>query len=176
MDIIETITADHDDTARLIETLDRIAGDDARTSEAMRLAFKLAVGLKTHAKAEERVLYEAMRSSTARLAEFALEGPYEHQVLDLMLDKLVVHRPGPELRAIVHVIRAQFEHHAREDEERVVLPAFRAAFSEEERAQLAHDFLDAKRRVQPQIERLVGAPARGTHDGRTGFHIHGHRR
>lgn len=175
MDIIEVITADHDDAATLIDTLEQLAGDDARTSEAMRLAFRLAVGLKTHAKAEERVLYEAMRSATTQLAEHALECPYEHQVLDLMLDKLVVHRPGPELRAILHVIKAQFELHARTEEEGIVLPAVRASFLDDERAQLAKDFLDAKERLQPQIERLVGAPARGTHDGRS-LHIHGHRR
>lgn len=176
MDIIEVITADHDETATLIEELEQLAADDSRTSEAMRIAVKLAVGLKTHAKAEERILYEAMRTSTPKLAELALEGPYEHQVLDLMLDKLAVHRPGPELRAILHVLRAQFEHHARVEEEAIMLPAVRLAFLDDERAQLARDFLDVKKRLQPQIERQVGAPARGTHDGRVSFHIHGHRR
>lgn len=176
MDIIEVITADHDEAAKLIEELEQLAADDSRTSEAMRLAVKLAVGLKTHAKAEERILYESMRTATPKLAELALEGPYEHQALDLMLDKLVVHRPGPELRAILHVIEAHFHHHARIDEESLMLPAIRAVFLDDERAQLARDFLDVKRRVQPQIERLVGAPARGTHDGRLSFHIHGHRR
>ena len=117
-----------------------------------------------------------MRTATPQLAELALEGPYEHQALDLMLDKLVVNRPGPELRAILHVTRSQFELHARNEEELIVLPAVGAAFLSEERAQLAREFVDAKRRLQPQIERLVGAPARGTHDGRSGFHIHGHRR
>jgi hypothetical protein len=175
MDIIEIITADHDAAASLIEILDQIAADDARTSEAMRLAFRLAVGLKTHAKAEERVLYEAMRTATPLLAELALEGPYEHQVLDLMLDKLVLHRPGPELRAILHVIKHQFELHARTEEEAIVLPAVRAAFRDGERAQLGQDFLELKVRMQPQIERLVGAPARGSHDGRS-LPIHGHRR
>ena len=176
MDIIEVITADHDETARLIEELEHLAADDSRTSEAMRIAARLAVGLKTHAKAEERILYESMRTATPQLSELALEGPYEHQALDLMLDKLAVHRPGPELRAILHVLKAQFEHHARIEEEQIMLPAVRLAFLDEERAQLARDFLDVKQRLQPQIERLVGAPARGTHDGRVSFHIHGHRR
>ncbi len=176
MDIIEVITADHDETANLIEQLAQLAADDSRTSEAMRIAVKLAVGLKTHARAEERILYEAMRTTTPQLSELALEGPYEHQALDLMLDKLVVHRPGPELRAILHVLQAQFEHHARIVEEGIVLPAVRAAVLDDERAQLARDFLDVKQRLQPRIERLVGAPARGTHDGRVSLHIHGHRR
>ena len=57
-----------------------------------------------------------------------------------------------------------------------MLPAVRAAVLDDERAQLARDFLDVKQRLQPRIERLVGAPARGTHDGRVSLHIHGHRR
>src|SRR6186713_2242560 len=88
MDIVEIIKADHDEVAALIDQLDQLAGDDARTSEAMRVAVRLAVRLKTHAKAEEKVLYEAMRTATPQLKELALEGPYEHQALDLMLDKL----------------------------------------------------------------------------------------
>lgn len=176
MDIIEVITADHDEHARLIAELAELAADDARTSEAMRIAVKLAVHLKTHAKAEERILYEALRTAPPPLAQLALEGPYEHQAVDLMLDKLVVHRPGPELRAILHVLEVQFEHHARVAEERIVLPAIRVAFLHDEREQLARDFLDFKERLQPQIERLVGAPARGSQDRRAGFHVHGHRR
>jgi len=176
MDIIEILTADHDDIALLIDELEQLASDDSRTSDAMRLAAKLAVAIKVHAKAEERVVDEAIRTATPQLAAHALEGPYEHQALDLMLDKLVLHRPGPELRAILHVVRLQFEQHARIEEEGIVLPAVRAAFPADERAQLAQDFFAAKQRMRPQIERLVGAPARGTHDGRTGFHIHGHRR
>lgn len=176
MDIIEVITADHDEAALLIDELEQLAADDSRTSDAMRIAATLAIGLKTHAKAEERVLYEAMRTATPMLAAHSLEGAYEHQALDLMLDKLAVHRPGPELCAILHVLKAQFDHHARVEEEGIMLPAVRVAFLDGERAQLAHDFIDAKQRLHAQIERLVGAPARGTHDGRVTFHIHGHRR
>jgi hypothetical protein len=176
MDIIEIITADHDDISLLIDELEQLAGNDARSSDAMRHAVKLAVAIKLHAKAEERIVDEAIKTATPQLAAHALEGPYEHQALDLMLDKLVLHRPGPELRAILHVIRVQFEQHARIEEEGIVLPALRAAFPVDERAQLATDFLATKQRMQAQIERLVGAPARASHDGRAGFHVHGHRR
>jgi hypothetical protein len=175
MDIIEAIKADHDEVAGLIEQLEAIAADDARTSEAMRLAVRLAIALKTHSKAEERILYEAMKTSTQELADLALEGPYEHQAIDLMLDKLLLHRPGRELKAILKVIKEQFDHHARNEEEHQVLPAVATAFLDDERLQLGEDFEIEKRRLKPQIERLVGPPMRGTMDGR-GFHIHGHRR
>lgn len=177
MDIIEAIKADHDEVANLIEQLEPLAADDARTSEAMRLVVRLAVAVRTHAKAEEKVLYEAMRTSTQELADLALEGPYEHQAIDLMLDKLLLQRPGRELRAILKVIKEQFGHHARNEEENQVLPAVARAFLDDERIQLGADFEAEKLRLKPQIERLVGPAVRGTHDGRhQGFHIHGHRR
>ena len=175
MDIIEVITSVHAAAAALFGELEGLALDDRRTSDAMHLVVRLTVALKVHCHAEEHVLYEAVRTSNRQLAELALEGPYEHQVLDMMLDKLVLHRPGPELLAILHVIKAQFEHHARREEELEMLPAIRAAVPDDERARLAQDLQDEKRRLRPQVERLVGAPARGAHDGR-GFHVHGHRR
>ncbi len=173
MDIIEVIQADHDEVAALFDALSQLAADDRRTNEGMRLAVRLAVALKTHARAEEKVLYEAIRTATVELSEFALEGPYEHQVLDVMIDKLVMQRPGCELKAILKVAREMFEHHARIEEEGRVLPLVKAAVSGVERAQLGDDMLAMKRRIRPQIERMVGPATRGTHDG---LHIHHTRR
>lgn len=173
MELIELITSDHDAAAELIRQLEELAGDDRRTSEAMRLAVKLAVTLKTHARAEEKVLYDALRTASPALSAYALTGAYEHQTLDLMLDKLVLHRPGPELAAILKVANELFEHHARIVEEGQVLPALAAVLSADERVQLGRDMASEKLRLQPQIERLVGAPARP--DVR-GLHIHAHRR
>lgn len=175
MDIIALVTADHDEVFAQIEQLEILVADDSRSSDAMRLAVKLAVTVKTHAKAEERVLYDAMRTSTDQLRERALEGPYAHQALDMMLDKLVLHRPGPELRAILKVCKGLFQQHARDEEEGAVLPALAAALPASQREQLGQAMHAEKLRLRPQIERLVGPAARGSHDGR-GFHIHAHRR
>src|SRR6187431_2885870 len=108
MDIIEVITTDHADALAKIRELDRLAADDARTSDAMRLAVRIAVAIKVHSKAEEKVLYEAMRTAPTPLPELALEGPHAHRAIDVTLDKLVLHRPGPELRAILHVVSGLF--------------------------------------------------------------------
>ena len=177
MDVIELVIADHDEAADLFEQLERLAADDARSNQAMRLVHQLAVSIKTHAKAEERILTDVMRSASPELAQLAREGPYEHQALDVMLDKLVLHRPGPELVAILHVAGRLFVQHARDEEEAVVLPALRTAVDPEERARLAHDFLVEKKRIRPGIERLVGAPARATGEARLRhLHVHLHHR
>ena len=174
MDIIEVITSDHDAAAGLFGALEDVALDDRRTSDAMHRVVRLAVALKVHCFAEEHVLYEAVRTANPQLAELALEGPYEHEALDLMLDKLVLHRPGPELRALLHVARHEFEHHARDDEERRMLPAVEAWFTEAERTKLGLDMLAEKRRIRPHVERLVGPPPRVREGG--GLRINHHLR
>lgn len=164
MDITELITADHDEAAQLFADLETLVLDDSQSSGAMLLAVRLAVAVKVHCHAEEKVVYAAMRTSGDELAALALEGPYEHQVLDLMLDKLVLHRPGPELRAILHVARFEFEHHARGDEEGLMLPALRRAFGTAERVQLGFDMMAEKRRMKAHIQRLVGPAPRNIGD------------
>lgn len=176
MDILELITADHDEVADLIDRLASIADAGARTREAMELARRLAVALKTHARAEERVLYEAIRAGSSDLALVALEEPHAHHALDVVLDKLVVQRPGRELAAILRVIERLFVQHARVDEEGEILPAIGAAILPEDRARLARDFLVEKRRIRPAIARLVGAPVRTSDPRGLHFHVHGHRR
>jgi len=97
MDIIDIITQDHDDIATRIDELEPIARTTRATSDAMRLVVKLAVAVKLHAKAEEGVLDPALRAATPQLAKLALEDRTSTRRFDLMLDKLVLHRPGPEL-------------------------------------------------------------------------------
>ncbi|MBL9020267.1 MAG: hemerythrin domain-containing protein [Myxococcales bacterium] len=173
MDIIKCIKADHDEAAALFGELARVAHDDRRTSDAMRLAVRLAVALKIHAHAEEKIVYEVMSGATPDLAAFSREGKYEHELLDLLLDRLLVQRPGPELVAILKVARHEFEHHARVEEEGELLPALAACLDPGRGLHLAHDFLYERRRIRPAIERLVGPAVRGTHDG---LRTHHHRR
>ncbi len=175
MDIFTCITGDHDEAAELFAELGGLARDDRRTSDAMRAAVRLAIALKIHARAEERVVYQAMQCDDPRLAAFAREGHHEHGAMDMLIDRLTAQRPGPELFAILKVARDQFEHHARHEEEAVILPLLAAQLTPTESLSLAQDFLHERRRIRPSIERLVGPAARGTHDGR-GFHISHHRR
>jgi hypothetical protein len=175
MDIFKCIKADHDEAADLFAALADLAADDQRTSDAMRIAVRLVIALKIHARAEERVVYPAMRSGGPRLVAFAREGHYEHGALDMLLDRLIAQRPGAELVAILKVARDQFEHHARHEEEAVILPLLAEQLTPTESLSLAHDFIHERRRIRPSIERLVGPAARGTHDGR-GIHISHHRR
>ena len=161
MTIVELIKRDHDEVADLFDRLVVLARNDLRVEECGRIAARLVAAVRIHARAEERVVYEVLRTSTAQLKAFALAGPHEHENLDTTLDKLLVRRPGDdEYRVIVKVARDLFEMHARDEEEADILPLMQTSLSEDELRTLAHDLLDEQARIRPQILRLVGAPLR----------------
>jgi len=60
---------------------------------------------------------------------------------------------------IVRVARDQFDVHARDDEEGVILPAMTRTMSARQLARLARDMLEEEARIRPYILRLVGIPA-----------------
>jgi len=159
MDVVDLIKRDHDEVADLFDHLVVLARDDRHADETARVACRLVALARIHARAEERVVYEALRSGP--LKTFALAGPHEHENLDTTLDKLLVRRAGDEeYRVIVKVARDLFEMHARDEEEAEMLPAMREALSVEELNALGRDMLAEQERIRPQILRLVGMPAR----------------
>jgi hypothetical protein len=154
MGICEVIAADHDEVTSLFDQLEPLAGDDARAAQAMRVAARLAIAVKTHALAEQRVLYEALRTAGDRLAACALEGPHEVHAVEVILDKLLTLRPGRELRAAVAVARRLFAQHAQHERDEL-LPALTAELPEDQRAQLGRDVLHEKQRVRPVVARQI---------------------
>lgn len=157
--LADVITRDLEEAIALFDELAPIAGDDRRTADTMRIATRLAISVKTHALAEQKVLHEALRTADHRLAAFSLESLYEHQALDIMLDKLLALRPGPELEAVVAVARRLFELH-REREYRLLLAWVDQALRPDEHYQLGRDLAAAKRWLRPKVERMIGSTSR----------------
>lgn len=161
MTIVELIKREHDEVADLFDHLVVLARDDRRIDEAARVATRLVAGIRVHSRAEERVVYEVLRTASAPLKAFALAGPHEHENLDTTLDKLLVRRAGDdEYRVIVKVARDLFESHARDEEEADILPLMMSTLSENELRTLAADMLAEEARIRPAVMRLVGMPAR----------------
>ena len=161
MTICDLIKRDHDEVADAFDHLVLAARDDRRVEECARIASRLVALVRIHARAEERVVYEALRSASAPLKGFALAGPHEHENLDTTLDKLLVRRPGDdEYRVIVKVARDLFEMHARDEEEAEILPLMASMLTEDELRTLASDMLEEQARIRPSVLRLAGMPAR----------------
>src|SRR5437764_598721 len=122
MDIVDLIRRDHDEISELFERVSELARDDRRSSGAVRACAQLIVAAHVHSRAEERVLYEVLKTCDGPLKAFALAGPHEHETFDITLDKLLVHRPSEELEVIVRVAHDLFVMHARDEEETDILP------------------------------------------------------
>ena len=75
--ICELIRREHDEVADLFDRLLVLSRDDRRVEECGRIAAWLVAVVRIHARAEERVVYEALRTH-AQLKAFALAGPHEH--------------------------------------------------------------------------------------------------
>ena len=160
MTILELVKRDHDELAELLDQLAVVARDGRAGRDLARTASRLVALAKIHARAEERVVYEVMRTRDPQLKAFALAGPHEHETLEITLDKLLVQSPGEEYGVIVRVARDLFEMHARDEEEAEILPLLAEAFSAEDLVTLADDLLAEQARIRPQVYRLVGIPAR----------------
>lgn len=159
MTVIELIKREHDEVADLFDHLVVLARDARRLDEAARIAARLVAVVRIHAMAEERVVYEALRTGPPALRAFALAGPHEHENLDTTLDKLLVRRAGEEeYGVIVKVARELFDMHARDEEEAEILPLMQQVMSEEELRTLAQDMIAEEARVRPQVLRICGMP------------------
>jgi hypothetical protein len=160
MTIVDLIKREHDEMADLFDHLLVLARDSRHAAEAVRVAARLVVAVRVHARAEETVFYEALRTRSPELKWFALGGPHEHENVDTTLDKLLVRRPGDdEYLVIVKVAHDLFEMHARDEEETEILPLAVQALTPEELTTLADDMRAEEARIRPGILRLVGMPA-----------------
>lgn len=159
MGIREQLESDRALVRSLFDEIGPLARDDRRTSDAMRLVIRLAIAIKTHALAEEKVIYRVIASAGGRLEELALEGPHAHRAVDVVLDKALALRPGADLRAALAVARRLFDHQA-DFEARELLPALLHALPASETEQLGRDLADEQARLRPLVSRIVGAPAR----------------
>jgi len=159
MKVEAVIASDHREIVDLFDDLAPLAGDDRRAAEAMRLTTKLAVALRTLGLAEEKVLYEVIRTASAQLAACALEGPHELHALDTVIERLLVLRPGPEFRAALAVARRMFDAHALHEATELI-PALAEALPADECEQLGRDFVTAKSRLRPQVARHISPLAR----------------
>ena len=91
----------------------------------------LAAELVVHERAEEQVLYPALKPH-AEARDLVLEGYQEHHVADLIVKELKgLSRDSERWGAKLKVLQENLEHHIQE-EERQMFPTARAVFSREE--------------------------------------------
>ena len=116
-DIVTLILEDHKPLKELIAVMK----DSEKSFVERKQAFmEFAPLLMTHAKSEEKALYEFMKSNP-KLREMAFEGDTEHSLADQLCEEIKRTRDQDLMSAQIKVLAESVEHHITE-EERDILP------------------------------------------------------
>ncbi|HEX4114066.1 MAG TPA: hemerythrin domain-containing protein [Stellaceae bacterium] len=145
-DILDTLKQEHEEVADLLEQL--VESESAASRRSLLKQIKAA--LVPHLRAEEKVVYDAIRALRGKEQQMdAAEGYFEHALGDRMLANLEkIDKPNsPEFSAGAKVLKELVEHHV-EEEEQNVWKDVRENFSDEERIEMNRKFEAAKTRVR----------------------------
>jgi hemerythrin superfamily protein len=144
-DILETLEMEHDEVQELLRRLTE--SDNAREQKSLVTRIKKA--LVPHARAEEKVVYDAVLLLKGKDAKVeGNEGYIEHSLADQTLKKLEkLPANTPEFKAMSKVLKELLEHHIKE-EESDIWAQVRDNFTHEQRARMDRDFKAAKKKIK----------------------------
>jgi hemerythrin superfamily protein len=145
-DILDTLKKEHDEVGDMLAKL--VESESA--SERRALVKKIKAALVPHIKAEQKVVYDAVRALKDKDAKVdGEEGYIEHKLAAETLQLLgkISNTMSPEFSAASKVLKELIEHHV-EEEERNIWSDVRHSFSEKQRLQMNRKFEAAKKRVR----------------------------
>jgi hemerythrin superfamily protein len=125
-DIISVIKEDHVPLKELIKVM---KDDEQDLDERIKSFEEFVPLLLTHAKAEEKALYETMKTN-AELRGFAYEGGTEHDLADQLCEEIKRSTNRDEIGAKIKVLAELVEHHV-EEEENDIFPEVKKRFNED---------------------------------------------
>ena len=143
------ITLIKDDHAKLESVFKKL--ENAEPSELRGLLEQVQELLIPHSKAEEQVVYPAIKSVVPDEGEDVDDGLAEHQHVEATLEKLLASDPEePGVDGLVAAMIGEVRHHV-EEEEQEILPAFSEAADNQQLGELGEQFTAAKERALAQL-------------------------
>jgi hemerythrin-like domain-containing protein len=128
VDLYAVLKADHDQIRELLAALDKVCRAGRRGRGKPFLALRRFV--EAHARAEEAVLYAALKRHAAT-GHDVREGYVEHDIASALMDRMAHTRSThPDWYPCFDVLKEGLEHHLRE-EERALFKKARRMFSAE---------------------------------------------
>lgn len=115
-DILSVIKEDHKPLKELIAVMKDSEGKSF--SERKQAFMEFAPLLMTHAKAEEKALYEFMKTKS-ELKQAAFEGDTEHMMADQLCEEIKRTTGEDEMSAKIKVLAEAVEHHIEEEENEI---------------------------------------------------------
>jgi hemerythrin superfamily protein len=143
--ILSVLSQDHDELRKQIEVLKSGSKDLARKKEAYKIFSKL---LKSHAKCEEKAVYEiALKFKDLKAETFEAYG--EHEVAAFMMKKIAKISNKDEWMGNVKVLAEAVEHHIIE-EENDFLPELKKKLESNDELPMVDDFIKRRERFKIQ--------------------------
>jgi hemerythrin superfamily protein len=147
--ILKQLSDEHDEVAKLLDTLTEEDGDRAACFE------ELFRKLMAHSRAEEEEFYSHVRTLDEGIASLIEDAFQEHQEVEKLLEQLKVTSDSDKFASLLEDLSERVEHHI-EEEEGELFPLIEQHLSEEELADLNRRYLETKRTVLETSEAARG--------------------
>jgi hemerythrin-like domain-containing protein len=145
--VITLIKDDHKKLEAVFKKLEK-----AEPAETPALLKQVAELLIPHSKAEEQVVYPAIKAAAPAEAEGVDVGLAEHHHVEDTLQQLLNTDPEePGVDGLVAAMIGEVRHHV-EEEEQEILPAFGETASNEQLTELGDKFTQAKERALAELK------------------------
>jgi hemerythrin-like domain-containing protein len=145
--VITLIKDDHKKLESVFKKLEK-----AEPPQFPALLQQVAELLIPHSKAEEQVVYPAIKAATPDEAEEVDDGLAEHQHVEETLKQLLATDPEePGTDGLVAAMIGEVRHHV-EEEEQDILPAFAKEASNDQLTQLGEAFTQAKEKALADLK------------------------
>ena len=143
------ITLIKDDHAKLESVFKRLeSAEPAQVRELLQQVNELLV---PHSKAEEQVVYPAIKATVPDEQDDVEDGLEEHHHVEATLEQLLSSDPeAPGVDGLIAAMIGEVRHHVEEEEEEI-LPAFAKAASNQQLSELGEEFTAAKERALAQL-------------------------
>ncbi|ADU46991.1 hemerythrin domain-containing protein [Intrasporangium calvum] len=137
--VITLIKEDHQKLESVFKKLEK-----AEPQEIPGLLRQVQELLVPHSKAEEKVVYPAIRSTVPDESSDIEDGLEEHHHVEETLEQLLASDPeAPGVDGLIAAMIGEVRHHVEEEEEQI-LPAFGDAASNQQLSDLGEQFTAAK--------------------------------
>jgi hemerythrin superfamily protein len=135
------VTLIKDDHAKLETVFKQLEAEKGDVKALLRQVEELLV---PHSKAEEEVVYPAIKSAVPQESEDVDDGLAEHHHVEQTLTKLLAMDPDePGADGLLAAMIGEVRHHVQEEEE-LILPKFSKELSSQQLGELGEQFTAAK--------------------------------
>jgi len=145
--VVTLIKEDHQKLESVFKKLEK-----AEPPEVPDLLRQVQEMLVPHSKAEEQVVYPAIKSMVPDESSDVDDGLEEHHHVEETLDQLLASDPGaPGVDGLIAAMIGEVRHHI-EEEEQQILPAFAKAATNQQLSDLGEQFTAAKEQALKSLQ------------------------